>query len=186
MKTCLGPVLGLLLALVTVAAQAITPAELQRLLQSAPPREVPFHELRESPWLDAPVSSRGTLSSTPQVLEKRVSAPRSETWRLYADRVEWTGADGSRKTLSFAQAPAIGVLADALRRVVAGDLDALARDYRMELQGNEQRWHVQLVPRDGDLARYIAHLELQGQGASLQVIIVVEAQGGRSTTRLGH
>lgn len=176
---------GMLLALAATAAQAFTPADLQRLLQSAPVRSLPFQELRESPWLDAPLRSRGTLSSMPQVLEKRITTPRDETWRLYADRVEWSGADGSRKTLLFAQAPAVGALSDALRRVVAGELDMLALDYRVELHGNERQWRAQLVPRSGEVARYLDHLELQGQGARLQVIIVVEPQGGRTTTRLG-
>lgn len=177
---------AVLLALSAAAAQAFALADLQRLLQSAPVRALPFHELRESPWLAAPLSSRGSLSSTPQALEKQVHTPRQETWRLYADRVEWSGADGSRKTLAFAQAPAVGALADALRRIVAGELDALARDYRAELHGDARQWRVQLTPRASATARFVDHLELQGQGARLQVIIVVEPQGGRTTTRLGE
>jgi hypothetical protein len=166
-------------------AQAFAIGDLQRLLQSAPVRSLPFQELRESPWLAAPLSSRGTLSSTPQVLEKQVHTPRPQTWRLYADRVEWSSVDGGRKTLAFTQAPAVGVLADALRRIVAGELDVLVRDYRADLQGDASQWRVQLTPRAGETARFVDHLELQGQGARLQVIIVVEPQGGRTTTRLG-
>ena len=181
-------VLGLALAGGTVGtAGAMTVDELQRLLQSVPVRDVPFDEVRESPWLSAPVQSRGTMSSNPERLEKRVVSPRPETWRLWSDRMEWVSADGAaRKQILFSQSPAVAALADALRHVVAGDLAALERNFSVTLTGDERLWTVQLQPRAVDLARHLEHLELQGSRAHLQVIIVLEPGGERTTTRLHH
>jgi hypothetical protein len=168
-------------------ALAMTLAELQRLMQSHPARAVAFDEVRESPWLATPLQSQGTLSSGREWLEKHVSSQREETWRLWPDRMEWVGPDGAvSKQVKFSAAPALGALADTLRRAVAGDLVGLERDFRIQLGGDERLWTVHLEPRAAELARHLDHLELQGTGARLQVIIIVERSGERTTTRLHH
>ncbi len=176
-------------ALVGVAlaggAHALTLRELQSMLQSAPVRSTDFQEVRESPWLATPVESRGTMESSPQKLEKRVSTPRQETWRLLPDRVEWVGPDGiTSKRILFSQAPAVAALSNAMRRVVAADLDSLAGDFRVELAGDEKRWTLRLRPVDPTVAQQLESIDLQGAGHRLQVIVVNERQGGRTTTRL--
>lgn len=177
--------LGLAGTLVAFAAQALTAQELQALLQSAPVRSTAFQETRESPWLAAPVESRGTMESGPQGLEKRVVTPRQETWRLLADRMEWDGPDGvATKRILYTEAPAVAVLAHAIRRVVAADLAALANDFRITVAGDEKLWTVRLQPIDQTVARQLDRLELQGAGPRLQAIVVVERDGQRTTTRL--
>jgi len=165
---------------------ALTLSDLQRLLHSARSEQaVPFHEVRESPWLTVPVESRGTLHSSPERLEKRVETPRQETWLILADRLEWVGPNGvGGKQILFNGAPAVAALAEALRRVIAGDLVGLEQSFRIELRGDERLWTAQLLPRDPEVARSLDYLELRGAGALLQVIIVAERQGERTTTRL--
>ncbi len=165
-------------------AHALTVPELQRLLQARPRPAVAFQEVRESPWLAAPVTSSGTLHATPQALEKRVTSPRRETWRMLADRLEWIGPDGSRKQILFSQAPALAALADLMRHAVSGDIAALERDFKVQLQGDAHVWSAQLTPRSAELARHLDSVELQGSGGALQVLIVSERQGERTTTRL--
>lgn len=164
---------------------ALTVPELQRLLQAAPPKAVAFAETRESPWLATPAETRGTMLSKPGVLEKRVEAPREETWRMLSDRVEYVGpGQTASRQILFSQAPAVAFLANALRRVVAGDLSALERDFRIELRGDRQAWSARLQPSAEEAARYLDYLELQGAGGELRTIVVVERQGERTTTRL--
>lgn len=168
-----------------VTAHAMTPPELQRMLQASPRPSVQFDELRESPWLSAPITSRGTMRSTPASLEKKVEFPRQETWRLLHDRIEWQGTPGGpAKQILFSDAPALAVLSDVMRRVVAGDIVALQRDFDIEVSGDERVWRAQLKPRNPEVGRYLEQVELQGSGQNLQVIIVVERQGERTTTRL--
>lgn len=166
-------------------AHALTVPELQKLLQAAPKAAVQFQEVRESPWLSAPVASRGTMRSTPAALEKRIESPRQETWRLMADRIEWQGPGGAPpKQILFNQAPALAALSDVIRRAVAGDLVALERNFRIELTGDRQVWTAQLHPRVPEVSRHLEYVALQGTGGHLQVIIVVERQGERTTMRL--
>jgi hypothetical protein len=165
---------------------ALTLAELQTMLQAAASElVVPFHEVRESPWLAAPVESRGTLHARPDRLEKHVVTPRRETWLILSDRIEWIGPDGAgSKQILFSGAPAVAVLADALRRVVAGELAALEQNFRVEVHGDARRWTARLLPRSAQIARSLDRLELHGAGALLQVIVIAEPQGDRTTTRL--
>jgi hypothetical protein len=187
MKACWGK-LGFTLAIgwgAALAADSITAVELQRLLQAAPRSSIAFEEVRESPWLAAPVTSRGTLRSTPQALEKHVESPRKEIWRLLPDRVEWVGSGGGApKQIGFGQAPALAALSAVMRHVLAGDFAALQREFRVELSGDKAVWRAHLQPRAADVSRYLESVELQGSSGRLQVIIVVERQGERTTTRL--
>jgi len=169
----------------TGASHALTVAELERLLQSAAATQaVPFHEVRESSWMSAPAESRGTLRSAPGRLEKRVESPRQETWLILEDRMEWTGPDGESKQVLFSGAPGVAALAQALRSAVAGELVALEKSFRIEIRGDERMWTAQLVPRASEVARSLDHLELRGAGSQLQVIVVAEREGERTTTRL--
>lgn len=167
------------------AASALTVPELQRLLKTETPRSLVFEETRESPWLAVPVQSRGTLHSSPGMLEKRVMTPRQETWRLSVDRMQWIGPDGATsKEILFSDSSAVAALANALRHIVAADLDALAADFYIELRGDERQWAVRLRPRSAAVRRQIDYLELQGEVSAMKTIVVVEPQGERTTTRI--
>ena len=169
------------------AAQPITVAGLQRLLQQAPKRELRFQETRESPWLAVPVEASGSMKSSATMLEKQLEHPRRETWRILDDRLQLlTPGSATPKQFMFSQVPAVAALAGALRHVMAGDLQALDPDFRLVPGGDERLWTLQLTPRRQDIARHLKQLELQGTGAHLQVIVILESQGDRSTTRLIH
>lgn len=173
------------LAVLCGRSMALSVPELERLLQASPRESVSFVETRESPWLTLPVQSTGTMRSGPDVLEKRVVTPRIETWRMLPDRVEWLGPDGTTtRQILFSQSPGLAVLADTLRRVVAGDLANLDRTFSMETRGNDANWILRMNPRGGDAARYLDHVEIEGGRGEIRVISVVERQGERTTTRL--
>jgi hypothetical protein len=166
-----------------VAAQPLTLVQLQRMLASSAKPAVAFQEVRESPWLSTPATSRGTMRSLPDRLEKQVDSPRKETWALLADRIEFTSG-GATQQILFARAPAAAPLARVMRSAVAGDLAALEKDFRIQLAGDERVWSMQMLPRTPEVARYLDSVELQGTQGQLQVIIVAEHNGERTTTRL--
>jgi hypothetical protein len=167
-------------------AHALTAGELQGLLTPAVQSAVTFVEIRESPWLTTPVQSRGSMHNLPPCLEKRVSSPKQETWRLCPDRMEWVGPGGApTRQMPFSRAPALAVLANAMRSIVAGELQALEPDFTIAPQGDAERWTVQLQPKDAAAARSIDHIELQGSGGRLSTVVVLERGGERTTTRFG-
>jgi hypothetical protein len=168
-------------------AQAINAATLQRLLQSTPRQDVRFTESRESPWLSAPVSSSGVLSASPTMLEKRVEQPRRETWRILEDRMQWSSpGSGATKDILFTEVPAAAALANAMRNAMAGDLAALDKDFQLVFSGDERLWTVQMKARRPEVSRQLKQLELQGSQGRLQVLIIEEAKGDRTITRLQY
>lgn len=168
-------------------AQAITTSDIQRLQQSAPVGDIRFQEQRYSPWLAAPVESRGVVRSLPQGLEKQVDSPKQETWRLLQDRMEWQGPKGiGYKHILFSQAPALALLSNAMRYVVAGDFAALERDFRITTKGDSKMWTAHLQPQSADAVRYLDHLEMQGAGSQLLLLTIVERKGERTITRFSH
>lgn len=176
---------GLMLAAAVGAAEPLDVPTLQRLLQAAPKRALRFEELRESPWLAAPVRSSGRLRFDATMLERRVEVPQAQTWRILPDRMQLVGQAGDVSSeLLFSAAPAVGELANALRLALTGDLHALQRDFEIASAGERAAWTLRLTPRHRQTARFLQSIELQGSGAELQVIIVVEGQGERTTTRL--
>jgi len=170
----------------SAAAAPLTVATLQRLLQEAPRRDVRFTEIRESQWLAAPVQSSGVIKASATVLEKRVEQPKRETWRILHDRMQLVADGGPPKEFVFNDVPALAALAGALRKAMAGDLASLDKDFELRVAGDERVWMVQLKPRRNDVARYLKELELQGTQSRLQVLVVLESQGDRTTTRLLH
>lgn len=180
--------LGVLLSFAGAAfAQALSLSHLQRLLQDAPHADVRFTELRESRWLAVPIESSGTMRSTATMLEKRVELPRPETWRILSDRMQMSapGSDGVKEILLDPHSAA-AALANTLRHVMAGDLDALNNDFRLELSGDEREWFLQLTPRYPNVARQLKQIGLQGARRRLSVIVTLESQGDRTTTRLHY
>lgn len=177
--------LPLALGAATCPAAAFSLPELQALLQAQRAHTVAYEEVRESPLLAAPLSSRGTLHLDAQGLEKRVTHPRTETWRLLVDRMEWVGGGGQPpRVLRYAETPEVGALAAALRLAVAGNLTALQQDFRVELGGSASVWTARLIPRRPEAVRGLDHVELQGSQGRLQVIVVQERSGERTTTRI--
>jgi Outer membrane lipoprotein carrier protein LolA-like len=134
-----------------------------------------------------PLESSGSMKASATMLEKTVEHPRRETWRILDDRMQLIepGSDSARQFM-YAEAPAVAVLANALRRVMAGDLQALDADFQLVPGGDQRLWTLQLTPRRLAIARFLKQLELQGAGAQLHVIVIVESQGDRTTTRLIH
>lgn len=179
------PVAALLLGLalgVATNAFALTTAQLQGLLKAGERPTVSFREIRESPWLAAPVATRGTMRSTPEGLEKKVESPVHETWRLLDDRVEWQSADGRTKSIPFATAPALGALSEILRNVMAGNLVGLERKFDIHVDGDDHAWRALLLPRDPGVRQALESVEVQGVGGNVRVLIVVDRQGEKTTT----
>lgn len=180
-------VIGAMLSATCAAAHAaaLTVSDLERLIRSAPVRQATFEETRESPWLPGPAISRGTMRLTMEGLEKHVDSPRRETWRLLDDRIEWVGVgSASRKQILFAQAPALAPVVDVMRRMVAGDLEALQKEFSIRVFGEAGAWRAVLSPLTAHVSRTLEHVEIQGTGSRLQIIIIAERNGDKTTTRL--
>ena len=171
----------------SISTHALDSAGVQRLLAASNRSDVRYTETRESPWLAAPVESRGTLSWAKGRLEKRVELPRQETWRIFEDRMQWVSGDGSReRDIPLEKAPGPAAFAEALRLAVLGDITGLERRFVVAVSGSESAWVVTLTPREAGFARLVESIEMKGASGRLLELVVVEPRGERTTTRLLH
>ena len=113
---------------------------------------------------------------------ERGSPSRARNVADMSDRMQVSTQDPTGK--ESAREPPRARHGRALRRVMAGELPALNEIFG-RASGDEHDW-VQLTPRDQDVARRLRQIDLQGAGRRLSVIVIVESEGDRTTTRLQY
>jgi hypothetical protein len=175
----------------TALSTAFNTIQLEPLLKASATAIVQYEERRESPWLDAPQYSRGTLSVEGSVLIKTATSPRQEIWRLHAEFMEANqslshteATPEQTRQIRYSQAPRMGVFANALRAVVMGNLSALPEKFMLEITGTELGWRLALTPKRSEDQRVLSRIEFTGAREGIEIIIVTEPQGEKTTTTL--
>jgi hypothetical protein len=183
--------IGLLLAVLAAspARAADPPLALEPLMAALArngPGTVRFAETKTSALLKAPIESSGTLTyAAPSRLEKRTLAPREERFAVEGDTavVEMPARNPGEKRrfeLRLGEYPAIRAFVESIRGTLAGDLAALRRYYRVELEGTWSDWRLHLLPSDPQLADVVQKVVIGGTGGEVRRIEILEASGDRS------
>lgn len=176
--------LPLLLLVSPAPALAFSLAELQPLLAAVQQARAQFVEERRLSVLDAPLTSRGTLTyRAPAYLQKSVDAPQPGSFTIDGDRLT-VEQGGERQLLDLSAVPQLKAFTESFRAVLAGDFDSLRRLYRLQLEGDREHWTLQLKPRAAPLTRFIDQVTVSGSGADLRRFEVRERGGDRSDLRL--
>jgi outer membrane lipoprotein-sorting protein len=156
---------------------------MQSLAQQRGGKEA-FSEKKYIALLDRPVESSGELVyQSPARLEKRTLKPNFES--LVLDRDTLVVERGKQKyTLQLQQYPEITAIVDSIRSTLAGDLKALERQYRVDLQGDPERWTLTLLPSDGRIAAIVQRIQISGTRDELRQIEMLLADGDRSVMNI--
>ena len=150
------------------------------------PGTVRFAETKTSALLKAPIESSGTLTyAAPSRLEKRTLAPRDERFAVDGETVvvEMAARNAGEKRrleLRLGDYPAIRAFVDSIRGTLAGDLAALRRHYRVELEGTWSDWRLHLLPSDPQMAELVLKVVIGGAGGEVRRVEILEASGDRS------
>lgn len=181
----------LLAALATAATawaqDALTPEALMRQLAGTGAATVAFTETRHSSALSAPLVARGELRYTPPArLERSVTAPVAERYVVEGDRVTVERRGAAPRTFSLAAQPVLGAFLESIRATLRGDLAALARHYRVEVEGNAARWSLVLLPSDPGMAEFVTVIRIAGAHGRLTGMEVVETAGDRVVTEFAE
>jgi outer membrane lipoprotein-sorting protein len=179
-----------LAALAPSPAQAADPPLALEPLMAALARNGPgtvrFAETKTSALLKTPIESSGTLTyAAPSRLEKRTLAPRDERFVVDGDTVviemaARNAAEKRRFELRLGDYPAIRAFVESIRGTLAGDLAALRRYYRVELDGTWSDWRLHLLPSDPQMAELVLKVLIGGAGGEVRRIEILEASGDRS------
>jgi len=149
---------------------------------------VRFTEVKTVALLKKPIAASGTLTYVaPSRLEKHTLVPRRE--RLIVDRdtlvIEVPGQD-ERRTLRLAEYPAIQAFVESIRGTLAGDLAALRRFYRVEVEGTWTQWRLHLLPSELDMLDLVQKVEISGSRGRIRRIEIREGSGDRSVMTISR
>ena len=143
-----------------------------------------YTERKTVALLSAPLDSEGTLVYTaPGRLEKRTTAPRPESLLLDGDRLTLE-SQGKRRTFALQAYPVIWAFVESIRSTLAGDLNALTRNYSAGVAGDASRWRLTLRPLDPSLSNIVEHVEITGSQGVVRTVEIFQADGDRSLMTL--
>jgi hypothetical protein len=160
--------------------------QLMRELGAVQRSQARFVERKYLKVLKTPLELRGTLTYVaPGSLVKRTLTPKPETLTVEGDRLTIeSAARNERRTLRLQDYPVLWAFVESIRSTLSGDIGALERFYRIELEGNRARWRLYLVPREPDMRAVISLINIGGSRDRLERIEVQEAKGDRSVTTI--
>src|SRR5512147_1608611 len=159
-------------------------ARLMQLLSRAPAVDVPYTETKYSSLLAEPIVSSGTLSyRRPDTVEKNMTAPRSERFRIAGEELIIV-REGVERRFALSSQPLLQAFAASLRGVLAGDAALLASHYRLALEGGEHDWRLEMTPLEEDIGRYVERIIVSGRAGRIGEIEVREASGDRSVLQV--
>lgn len=163
-------------------------ADLDRLMSLLAQRRhghVSFVERKYLAVLDRPVQSSGELLYVaPDHLEKRTLEPKPETLVLENGIV--SAQRGRRHyVLDLRQYPQVLPFIESIRATLAGDRPALERVFKVEFNGDLQRWKLELVPLEPKLSATVKDIGIEGEKDVIQSVTIQEPDGDHSVLTIG-
>jgi hypothetical protein len=157
--------------------------DFQRQLRRTPPVTTAFVEYRFSHLLKKPLRSSGKLEYRADgVLARYVDAPYREVTEVTGDEVRITRGDKPARTLSLQRAPQLRVLLGSFRALLEGTLVPLQQDFEIALAEDGANWTLTLKPRDAQLAKHLASIEVFGSGERPGCLQALEPDGDGAIT----
>ena len=157
--------------------------EFELQLRRTPPVTTPFVEYRFSHLLKKPLRSSGTLEYRADgALIRNVESPYRELTEVSGDQVRITRGSKSPRTLSLQRAPQLRVLLGSFRALLEGRLVPLQQDFEVALAEDAARWTLTLKPRDAQLAKHLASIEVFGSGDRPSCLRAMEPDGDGAVT----
>ncbi|HYH42728.1 MAG TPA: outer membrane lipoprotein carrier protein LolA [Burkholderiales bacterium] len=167
-------------------AHAVEPAwsvaDLMQRLGQVKSVRAKFVERKQLRILNAPLQFSGTLIyKAPGHLEKHTLLPKPQSLVLTDDRLTVEDpAKKQRRTLSLQDYPVVWAFVESIRATLAGDVQALNRFYKVELEGGEADWRLVLRPIEPALQSMVSVIRISGARERVRVIEIVEGEGDRS------
>lgn len=145
-----------------------------------------FEEKTYSSLLATPLMVRGVLRFTPPSrLEKEVLEPYRERYVVEGDRMTFESERKRvKKTISLEDYPGLHGFVEAFRASFTGDAAQLKQMYETALDGNREKWTLQMRPRDPADRSMVADIVFSGSEGRISTIVIHKADGDRSVMTL--
>ena len=147
---------------------------------------VPFTEVRFSALLREPLVVSGQLVyGGPSSLDRQVTEPYQEDTEIRGESVRTQRAGQPARSFSLQRAPELRGLLAGLSALLAGDAQAIHRNFSVQLNGDEQQWQLELTPNDARIRRRLKLIRAQGSAAEPRCFSLLNQDNGLSIMLLG-
>lgn len=151
---------------------------LSRIARPAPSR-TPFVELRGSKLLKSPLRISGEYRHPDAgTLVREVRSPYAETTTIRAGEALIERPGKAPRRVLLGRYPELAGIQSSFGALLAGDIAALRRHYRIDSEGRRDAWRLVLTPLDAAVAGRVRDIVLHGRGAELRCIETEPAAGG--------
>jgi hypothetical protein len=150
------------------------------------PAAIAFTEVRFSSLLKAPLIVSGELAyAGPTRLDRRVLEPYREHTTIRGDSVRVEREGAAARTFALRRAPELRGLLSSFAALLAGDADAIEREFETSLAGGLEGWTLTLSPRDVRARKRLKQIVIEGAGDAPRCFTLLNADGGASVMLLG-
>jgi len=176
--------LALTLLLAAGAAQALDLDSLMKLLGQVKAGEATFTERRVVSQLERTLESSGRLTfAAPDSFVRETLKPRRE--RLEVSGNTLTVTQGSRThTMALDASPEAVAIVEAIRGTLTGNGASLQRHFTTQVEGDLERWTLELVPREARMRGQVAQVLVSGRQAQLREVKILMPDGDTSVMRI--
>ncbi|SNB66784.1 Outer membrane lipoprotein carrier protein LolA [Arboricoccus pini] len=156
------------------------------LLAATSSKDASFKEEKHLSALDQPVVSQGWLRfRAPARLEKHTTSPITEDLvvdgnRLLLDKP----AENVHYDLDLRQVPELASLVEAVRGVLAGDIQSLRAHYSVGLEGQAPGWKLTLVPTEARVKELLKVVRIEGREGTVQDVTTIQPNGDLSSMQI--
>jgi outer membrane lipoprotein-sorting protein len=179
----------LALAMAFAAHAADAPWDIERLMQALAKVNVgraDFVETKYIAMLERPVVSSGQLFYVaPDKLEKRTLKPRPESMIIEGSTLV-IERGRQNMTLQVDSAPELAGFVNSIRGTLAGDRKALERSFALTLEGQPQRWLLNMKPLDQRMAAAVTVIRISGALDDVRSVEIQQADGDRSVMTISR
>ena len=141
-----------------------------------------FREVKEIAILDAPLVSEGVLYFVPpRRFARFTTRPGSSSFVIDGDHLAFRDETGG-DTVDLSSNRVARAIVDNMIGLWSGDLAALRDQYEVGFETDGPRWRIRLRPLHATVDKLIAHIVLEGEGAQLSRMELLETGGDRTVT----
>jgi hypothetical protein len=180
---------ALILAAMSTWAAAAEPLDARTVvgkLARPAPAVIDFTEIRFSALLKEPVIVSGTLGyAGPQTLDRTVTSPYREQTQIRGDAVKVKREREAERSFSIRRAPELQGLLHAFAALLTGDHSLLERSFQISASGTEEKWQLELTPREPRFRKRVRAVEIQGRADQPQCFWIVNDDQAASVMLLG-
>jgi hypothetical protein len=150
------------------------------------PSSIAFTEARFSALLREPLIVSGELGYLgPGSLERRVTAPYTETTTIVGESVRIEREGESPRTFGLKRSAELQSFLDAFVGLLAGDATSLERSFSLAASGDADGWRLELTPKEARARRRLRGVLVTGRASELRCFAILDTQGGGSVSFVG-